>query len=215
MGKVLANLTKNLIIYRVHEDYDNPDKDYLIYIYDQYLNKVTEYIDKRKIVEMGIALLNTKELYTNNIRKVASLVKPIIKKPQTVKNPKEDIHSISYNTFGLFLLTKICIDIIASHAYARGLIKLVIDINNDELEENFKIAYELSKYFLENFGYEKSLENTISEDLKNFQKFREYYKKFYKHYIQIKRGADDLTMNMVDTIFDGFNSEFLPEKKNI
>jgi len=80
MGKIVTELTKNLIIFRPDEEGNDPDDDYLFYIYDQYLNKVTEYTEEDDLEEMGKELLTIKELDTNIVRKAASMVTPIVRK---------------------------------------------------------------------------------------------------------------------------------------
>jgi hypothetical protein len=94
MGKIITNLTKNLIIFRPGDKDIDPDNDFVFYVYNEYLNKVTEYISEDNLIEMGIGLITIKELYTNNIRKVVSVITPIAKQPNT--------HSISYNTLVSF-----------------------------------------------------------------------------------------------------------------
>jgi len=193
MGRIITNLTKNLIIFRPGDKDIDPDNDFVFYVYNEYLNKVTEYISEDNLIEMGIGLITIKELYTNNIRKVVSVITPIAKQPNT--------HSISYNTFGFFLLVKLSIDMIISYAYVRGLIELTSDIVKNES----KVAYNLSNYFLENFGYERGLVRDIVRDLKDQKKFEEYYGKFLQ---LAKDKVDNLTVEKAKDIYHSFNSFF-------
>jgi len=195
MGRIITNLTKNLIIFRPGDKDIDPDNDFIFYVYNEYLNKVTEYISEDNLIEMGIGLITIKELYTNNIRKVVSVITPIAKQPDT--------HSISYNTFGFFLLVKLSIDMIISYVYARGLIELTSDIVKNES----KVAYNLSNYFLENFGYERGLVSDIVRDLKDQKKFEEYYGKFLQY---AKDKIDSLTIEKAKDIYNSFNSFFTP-----
>jgi hypothetical protein len=137
-------------------------------------------------------------LYTNVSKKVASLIIPIAR-----KKPK-DINSISYSLFGFFLLIKLSIDMIASYTYTKGLIKLTMDINDNE----YPIAYNLSKYFLENFGYLNSLDDAVIKDLQDYNRFEEHYKKF-DNLIQNK--SYNLSMKDVEEKFNSFNRFYQSE----
>jgi len=203
MGKIITHLTKNLIIFRPDDEEKDPNDDYLFYVYDEYLNKVTEYISEDRLEEMGIELISIMELYTNNVKKVASLVTPIAKQPNA--------HSISYNTFGFFLLVKFSIDSIISYTYAKGLIRLANDIAKDIAYEDFKVTYNLAIYFLENFGYKEGLDSSIVSDLQNFQTFKKYYEMFHKKITDITE--DNLTTTNIKRVFEKFNEEFEPKQK--
>jgi len=165
MGQVITKLLNNLIIFRPYEDEDDPDDDYIFYIYDEYINKVYEYIPEENLEEMGLELITIKELYTNNIRKVASLISPVTKQIKA--------HSISYNTFGFFLLIKLSINTIMAYSYAKGFIKLTEDIAKNE----FKVAYNFSEYLLEYFDYGRGIKDTVIGDLKDEKTFIDYYSK--------------------------------------
>jgi hypothetical protein len=90
---------------------------------------------------------------------------------------------------------------IISYAYVRGLIELTSDIVKNES----KVAYNLSNYFLENFGYERGLVRDIVRDLKAQKKFEEYYGKFLQ---LAKDKVDNLTVEKAKDIYHSFNSFF-------
>ena len=163
MGIIVAELTKNLIIFRPDEDKKRPDDDYLFCIYDQYLNKVTEYISEDRLEEMGKILLTIKELDTNMVKKAASMVTPIIRKKKS--------SALGYRLFGFLLLMKLNIDNIASNLYARSLIELTDKIVDSE----DLVAYRLGQYFLNELNYKVGL-NKMTVDLLNNE---HYFKQFY------------------------------------
>ena len=163
MGKIISKLTDNLIIFRPDADEKDPDDDYLFYIYDQYLNKVTEYISEDRLEEVGKILLTIKELDTNMVKKAASMVTPIIRKKKS--------SVLGYRLFGFLLLMKLNIDNIASNLYARSLIELTDKIVDSE----DLVAYRLGQYFLNELNYKVGL-NKMTVDLLNNE---HYFKQFY------------------------------------
>ncbi|MFZ8801303.1 MAG: hypothetical protein ACO2ON_03980 [Candidatus Nanopusillus sp.] len=164
MGKIVTELTKNLIIFRPDEEEIDPDDDYLFYIYDQYLDKVTEYISEEKLEEMGKELLTMKELYTNVVRKAASMVTPIVRK-------KEESTVLGYRLFGFLLLMKLSIDMLLSYIYAKGLVELTDSVVDSE----GLVAYKLGQYFLNELNYKAGFNKIAVDILSNEQLFIEFY----------------------------------------
>jgi len=164
MGKIVLELTKNLIIFRPDEDEKRPDDDYLFYIYDEYLNKVTEYISEERLEEMGKMLITIKELDTNVVRKAASMVTPIVRK-------KEESTVLGYRLFGFLLLMRLSMDIIFSSLYAKGLVELTDKVVDSEKS----IAYRLGQYFLNELNYKVGFNKMTLDILNNEEQFKEFY----------------------------------------
>ena len=163
MGKVVSELTKNLIIFRPYDDENNSDDDYLFYVYDQYLNKITEYISEERLEGMGKELLTIKELDTNIVRKAASMVTPIVRKKKS--------SVLGYRLFGFLLLMRLSIDMIASNLYARGLVELTDKI----VESEGSIAYKLGQYFLNELNYRVGFNKIALDILSSEQHFIKFY----------------------------------------
>jgi len=163
MGKIITKLTDNLIIFRPDEEETDPVDDSLFYVYDEHLNKLKEYISEDYLEEMGEDLIFINDLYKNVMKKTANKVTPIIRKKKS--------NVLRYESFGFLLLIKLSMDIIGSHIYTKGFMKLM----NEFIKSEGLIAYKLGQYFLNELKYKNRFEKETLDVLNDDQQFTKLY----------------------------------------
>jgi len=163
MGKIIAKLDENLIIFRP-QDETKTDDDILFYLYREIPEELQEDVPISILDDNGERIITMKELDVNVSRKIASIVTPIAKK-------SKDSSVLGYRIFGFLLRVKISIDTIISYAYAKSLVELSDKIVNSEED----IAYKLGQYLLKHLNYENKFNQTVLSILTNEKDFKKYY----------------------------------------
>jgi len=163
MGKIIAKLDENLIIFRP-QDETKTDDDILFYLYRDIPEQLQEDVPISILDDNGERIITMKELDVNVSRKIASIVTPIAKK-------SKDSSVLGYRIFGFLLRVKISIDTIISYAYAKSLVELSDKIVNSEED----IAYKLGQYLLKHLNYENKFNQTVLSILTNEKDFKKYY----------------------------------------
>ena len=154
---------KDLIILRETED-SNPDTDHIFYLYKQ--------IDEIEIKEKYLGELKDMGI---NIIKIQDLLKEIEKQNKKLIegiSVENEYDYLAYNLFGYLLFIKLALKEIQNIAYSRGLTKIAYIIIKDE--EN--IAYEFSQYLINEWNYNKGLEEDVLNIVNDKNKFIEYYR---------------------------------------
>jgi HD-like signal output (HDOD) protein len=154
---------KDLAILR--ETWDtNPELDHIFYLYKE--------IDEMEIKEKYLGELKDIGI---NIIQIKDLLKEIEKQnKKLIENitMESEYDYLAYNLFGYLFFIKLALKEIRNIAFSKGLTKISYIIIKDE--EN--IAYEFSQYLLNNWGYDKGLEEDILNIVKDKNRFIEYYK---------------------------------------
>jgi len=169
---------KDLIILRETED-SNPDTDHIFYLYQQ--------IDEIEIKEKYLGELKDMGI---NIIKIQDLLKEIEKQNKKLIEDisvKSEYDYLAYNLFGYLLFIKLALREIQNIVYSRGLTKIAYIISKDE--EN--IAYEFSQYLINEWNYNKGLENDVLDIVNDKNKFIEYYKR-------VKENLDEGKIDKID-----------------
>jgi len=191
MGKIIAKLDENLIIFRP-QDETKTDDDILFYLYREIPEELQEDdISIAILDDNGERIITMKELDVNVSRKMASIITPIAKEPK-------DSSVLGYRIFSFLLRIKISIDIIISYAYAKSLIELSDKIVNSE--EN--IAYNLGQYLLKHLNYENKFSQTVLKVLINEQDFKKYYNLLNDI---IEKAGGQLSINSIEKIYNKFD----------
>jgi len=181
---------KDLIILRETED-SNPDTDHIFYLYQQ--------IDEIEIKEKYLGELKDMGI---NIIKIQDLLKEIEKQNKKLIEDisvESEYDYLAYNLFGYLLFIKLALREIQNIVYSRGLTKIAYIISKDE--EN--IAYEFSQYLINEWNYNKGLEDNILNIVNDKNKFIEYYK-IFKQKLDIK----NLDKVAVSEAYDDLKGKF-------
>jgi hypothetical protein len=190
MGRIIKELDKDLVIFKP-QDETKTDDDILYYLYEEIPEPLKKDISIDELDNHGERIITMRELDMNVSRKIASIITPAAKK-------SKDSSALGYRLFSFLLRVKINVDTILSYAYAKSLVELSDKIVNSEED----IAYQLSKYLLENLNYGAKFKQLVLNTLTNENEFKKYYSVLKE---EIEKVGDQLSTNTIEKVYNEFD----------
>jgi len=164
MVEVIRYLHNKILAILRNDVSDNAGSDTIFYFYKQISEEEINKMSILEISENGKSITNVKTLLDDVKKKNKKLIDEIDLDPDNY---------IAYNLFGYLLFIKLALRELQNIAYSRGLTKIAYLIAKNE--EN--IAYEFSQYLLNQWDYNKGLNDDVLNIVNDKNKFIEYYKK--------------------------------------